>query len=491
MASLDEIRGAREKKRDRLSAESGAPYPVSSRQSGTLRALAEEFEARRSRGGETIVGRIMALRGQGGIIFADLFDGTGSFQALLKRDELPAEEFSRWRDAVDVGDCVEVSGALFLTKKDEKTILASSWRMLAKSLRPLPEKWHGLKDVEERFRRRYLDLLMNEAVRARFVLRSRIVAALRAILDADGFLEVETSILQPLAGGANAAPFKTHHNALDIDLYLRIAPELDLKKLIVSGFPKVYEIGRNFRNEGIDVTHNPEFTTVEWYAAWSDALRERGRVERVLTSVIKNVTGNDKVLFDGTEIDFGKPFATVSYFEILERYALIANPEKATRESLALRAARLGVSVHPADSAEKILDNIYKKAVRPKLMQPTVIVGYPKDYLPLAKGDEKNPSLADAFQVVVGGMELVKAFSELNDPVEQRARFTHEEENKKAGDTEAQSNDEEFLEALEFGCPPAGGVGLSIDRLTMLLSNVKNIREVIFFPTLRPRNRVA
>ncbi len=487
MASLEEIRSARLKKLELLKERDVNPYPVSTDTCANLAEVSSDFEKLAKKKSITIAGRVMSLRGQGGLVFADLFDGTGKFQTLLKKDETGEEMFAFWSSTVDIGDFVEVTGTLFVTKRNEKTLQAKEWRMLSKSLRPLPEKWHGLQDVEERFRRRYLDLLMNEEVRNRFILRSRIVSTLRGLLDADGFLEVETSILQPLAGGANAEPFQTRHHALDINLYLRIAPELDLKKLLIGGFPRVYEIGRSFRNEGIDVTHNPEFTTIEWYVAYSDAKRERERVERVMKAIVSKVLGKSTFTFDGKEIDFEKPFAVVTYFEILQRYALIANPEKATRDELALKATQLGVKVDTADSSEKIMDNIYKKAVRPKLIQPTFIVGYPKNYIPLAKGDEKNPALVDAFQVVIGGMEMVKGFSELNNPVEQRARFTREEESKKAGDKEAQPSDEVFLEALEYGMPPAGGLAISIDRMTMLLSNVKNIREVLFFPTLRPK----
>ncbi|HBV01782.1 MAG TPA: lysine--tRNA ligase [Candidatus Taylorbacteria bacterium] len=488
MSSLQEIRENRLKKLKLLQDKGINPYPVSTRLDATLKAATKDFAKLSKKKEISIAGRVMALRGQGGLVFADLFDGTSKFQVLLKRDELSSDLFNLWSDTVDIGDVVELCGKLFLTKRSEKTLQVKNWRMLAKSLRSLPEKWHGLTDTEERFRKRYLDLLMNEEVRNRFELRSRIVSALRRILDAEGFLEVETSILQELAGGANAEPFKTHHNALDIDLYLRIAPELDLKKLLIGGFPKVYEIGRSFRNEGIDVTHNPEFTTVEWYEAYSDSAKQQIFVEQVLKSIVENVHGKTPVLFDAHELDFGKSFAKATYFELLQRYALIPHPEKATREKLALHAAQLGVKVDSGDTSEKIMDSIYKKAIRPKLIQPTIITEYPKNYIPLAKKKEGSETMVDAFQVVVGGYEIVKAFSELNDPIDQRERFGVQEKNKNAGDREAQPSDEAFLEALEYGMPPAGGLAISIDRLTMLLSNTKNIREVIFFPTLRPRN---
>ena len=488
MSSLSEIKTARLSKLRLLLERGMNPYPVSARADATLKEAAEDFEKLSKKRELSLVGRVMAQRGQGGLMFADLFDGTGRFQALLKKDEVRDDFFTLWNDAVDIGDIVELSGTLFLTKRNEKTLQVKSWRMLTKSLRPLPEKWHGLTDTEERFRRRYLDLLMNEAVRGRFILRSAIVRALRKLLDAEGFLEVETSMLQPLPGGGNAEPFKTRHNALDIDLYLLIAPELDLKKLRIGGFPRVYEIGRSFRNEGIDVTHNPEFTTVEWYEAYSDGAKQQAFVEKVLRSLVRETRGKTPVHFDGKEIDFEKPFARATYFELLQRYALIPHPEKATQSELALKAAQLGVKGEAGDTLEKLMDAIYKKAARPKLIQPTIITDYPKNYIPLAKKKEGDESLVDAFQVVVGGYEIVKAFSELNDPVDQRERFSVQEKNKKAGDREAQPSDEAFLEALEYGMPPAGGLAISIDRLTMLLSDVKNIREVIFFPTLRPKS---
>jgi len=487
MASLDDIRSARLAKLKLLQEKGINPYPVSARADATLKEASEDFTKLSEKRNLTLAGRIMAQRSQGGLVFADLFDGTGKFQALLKKDGLAGDTFTLWADAVDIGDFVEVAGALFLTKRKEKTLAVKNWRMLAKSLRPLPEKWHGLQDVEERFRKRYLDTLMNEEVRRRFVLRSRIISALRKLLDAEGFLEVETSILQPLAGGANAEPFTTHHKALNIALHLRIAPELDLKKLLIGGYPKVYEIGRSFRNEGIDVTHNPEFTTVEWYEAYSDAHRQRSLVEKIVRAVVVAAAGKQTISFDSSEIDFGKPFAVHTYFELLQRYALLAHPEKATEKELALKAEQLGAKAE-GKSIAKLFDAIFKKAVRPKLIQPSFVTDYPKGAVPLAKGVEGNAALVDAFQLYAGGTELVKAFSELNDPLEQAARFGVEEARRKEGDKDAQPNDREFVEGLEYGMPPAGGVGLGIERLVMLLTDTHNIREVIFFPTLRPKS---
>jgi lysyl-tRNA synthetase class 2 len=294
-------------------------------------------------------------------------------------------------------------------------------------------------------------------------------------------------MLQPIAGGTNAEPFKTHHNALQADLYLRIAKELDLKKVLVGGIPKVYEIGRDFRNEGIDVTHNPEFTMVEWYEAYSDASKQRAFIEKLFRFLVKSIHGKTSFLNNGTEIETKKSFNVISYYDLLRRFAMIEDPEKSTRENLGLSATRLGIKVEPEDGREKILDLIYKKTCRPKLIQPTFIIDYPANMFPLAKRNEKNKEIIDAFQLVIGGMEIVKAFSELNDPEDQAERFIEQERQRASGDREAQQTDKSFLEALEHGMPPAGGVGIGIDRLVMLLTDTRNIREAILFPTLRPK----
>lgn len=486
MSSLDLLRAERLKKLDALHATGAEPYPVSARPDGTLEDANAQFARLSKEKSLTLSGRVRAIRVQGGLLFFDLNDGTERFQCLIKKDEA-SDAFALWKETVDIGDFVEASGTLFTTKVGEKTLAVASWRMLAKALRPLPEKWEGLKDTEERFRRRYLDILMNEGARARFRARADAVSALRRALADDGFMEVETSMLQPIPGGANAAPFRTHHNALDTDLFLRIAPELDLKKLLIGGYPRVFEIGRSFRNEGIDVTHNPEFTTVEWYAAYSDAARERARVEKVMRSIVQTVCGKLQITHANKEIDFKKPFATLSYFELIQRHALIENPADAPHERLRLATKQLGAPVGAQDSREKLLDAIFKRAVRPTLVQPVFVVDYPKDMLPLAKNKEGNSALVDAFQLYAGGVELVKGFSELNDPAEQRVRFAEQEKRRAAGDAEAEPSDEAFLEALEYGMPPAGGVGIGIERLVMLLTDTHNIREVIFFPTLRPK----
>lgn len=489
MASLKEIKEERKKKSALLREKGMSLYPVSSGRDMEIVALGKKFSAlAKAKKKVALAGRVTSIRGQGAIVFFDIHDGTGSFQCLMKKDEIAEDAFTLFQDGSDIGDIVRVKGTLFITKQEKKALLVKEWAMLAKTLRPLPDKWHGLQDTEERYRRRYLDLLMSEESRARFVLRSRLVSEVRKYMDGEGFLEVETPVLQPLAGGAIARPFHTHHNALDIDLYLRIAPELYLKELLVGGLPKVYELGRLFRNEGIDTTHNPEFTTIELYEAYADATMHMKFLETMLRTVTKRTLGATSFSYDGHTIDMGKKFARVPFFELLKRYALIPNPETMSRDDLLLTARQAGVEVTPADPVEKIWDHIYKKMCRPKLIQPTFITDYPTAFSPLAKRQEKSPDKIDRFQVVIGGLEVVNAFSELNDPAEQEERFALQEKNKKGGDEEAHSTDREFIEALEYGMPPSAGLGMSIDRLAMLFSDVKNIREVILFPTLRPKD---
>ncbi len=491
MASQEEIRDIRIKKLNLLKERGINPYPILSKQDHELASVIKDFSklAKAKKKVHSLVGRIMSLRAQGGLVFFHFSDGTGLFQAMLKKGEgITDEDFKLFVDTVDIGDFVEVHGTLFITKRKEKTIQVSSWRMLAKTLSPLPEKWHGLQDIEERFRKRYLDTLMNEGVKERFLLRTKLVTEIRRILDDAGYIEVETPALQPLYGGASAEPFVTHHNALDTDLYLRISDELYLKRLMAGGFSKVYEIARDFRNEGIDTTHNPEFTMLEFYEAYSDASRQMDFVEKMFRSIVKTLYKKTKITWGDEIIDLKHKFKVVKFYDLLKQQALIPNPEDISRNEAGIIAERLGVKVNPNDSLEKVLDSIYKKVIRPKLIQPTFIVDYPVNYLPLAKKKEANPNVVDAFQLIMGGVELVKAFSELNDPLDQRERFENQEKKRDGGEADAQRIDEDFIEAMEYGIPPAGGVGIGIDRLTMLLTNTKNIKEVILFPTLKPKN---
>jgi len=488
MASLEEIRNERLRKLSILKTMGVTPYPIVSNSDATLsEAVAQFTKLSKRKKPISLVGRVMSLRGQGALVFFDLNDGTGLFQGLLKKGDIEDAVFELFKDAIDIGDFIEVSGKLFVTKRKEKTILVTNWRMLSKSLRPLPDKWRGLQDVEERFRRRYLDTLMSTEVRDRFLVRSAVINEIRVALTENGFLEVETPLLQPLAGGATALPFLTHHNALDIDLFLRIAPELYLKQLLVGGFRKVFELGRNFRNEGIDVTHNPEFTMLEFYEAYSDAKKAMKFVEVLVRRVAKKVVKKGQVPHGEDVIDFGKPFSVISYTDLLKRYALIPDLIKITKEELTIKAKQLGIDVAPSDAKEKIIDNIYKKTCRPKLVQPTFITDYPVEFSPFAKRKEDDQNFIDRFQLVVGGFEVVNAFSELNDPSDQRERYVEQDKKKRAGEGEVSPSDEGYLESMEYGMPPAAGVGIGIDRLVMILTNTKNIKEVILFPTMRPR----
>lgn len=488
MASLEELRAERVKKLKVLKEKGINPYPIFSAREYEIAEVIVKFKTfEKKKKPITLAGRVVALRPQGALVFLNFTDGTGMLQAMIKKGDMDEESFALFVDTVDIGDFIEFVGSVFVTKREEKTILVKKWRMLAKSLRPLPDKWAGLSDVEERFRKRYLDTLMSSDVKERFILRSRIITDIRDFLNKEEYLEVETAMLQQHAGGATALPFSTHHNALDTNLYLRVAPELYLKRLLAGGFPKVYEIGRNFRNEGIDVTHNPEFTMLEFYESYGDARTAMATVERLLRHTAKNVFKKTNITHNGHTIDFSKKFVVVSYFDLLKQYAHISDPMGMTRDETALSAKRLGIDVARSDSREKIFDNIYKKTCRPKLINPTFIVDYPAHMLPLAKRAESGSEFVDAFQLVAGGIELAKGFSELNDPIDQAERFKRQDEDRKAGDAEAQTSDTAFLEAMEHGMPPAGGVGIGIERLVMFLTDTRNIREVILFPTLRPK----
>lgn len=483
---LDNIRQERIKKLEHLKEKGIDPFPARVfRDFSVFTAIRDFAKLSKRKKPLFLVGRILAIRSHGGSIFCNFTDGSGIFQAYLKKDIL-AEAFSLFGETVDIGDFIEWKGTLFVTKKKEKTIQVLSWRIISKSLRPLPEKWHGLSDIEERFRKRYLDILMNNEVKERFVLRSRIIKEIRIFLDENGFVEVETPVLHPLAGGANAEPFITRHNALDMDLYLRIAPELYLKRLLIGGMDKIYEIGRLFRNEGIDVTHNPEFTELELYESYQDAEGLRDFVESLMKKLIKKILGKETIEYQGQKIPLNKKFPGISFFEILKRYAFIMEPEKISHNELLLKAKQFGIDIGKNDPKWIIFDHIFKKICRPKIIQPTFVIDYPYESSPLAK-QISGKSMLDRFQLIIGGLEIANGFSELNDPFEQRQRFLAQEKLAASGDKGANPKDEEYLEAMEYGMPPAAGVGIGIDRLAMLLTDTRNIKEVILFPTMRPK----
>ena len=392
-----------------------------------------------------VAGRLIGLRVQGGLMFWDIQDATGKIQVVAKQDNL--KNFSELKDNVDIGDFIETSGILFVTNRGEKSVEAKRARIIVKSIRPLPSVWHGLKDVEERFRKRYLDFLLNPQVKENIIQRLKIIESIRGALRKEGFLEVETPILQAVPGGAMARPFITHHNALDVDFYLRVAPELYLKRLLVGGFEKIFEIGRNFRNEGIDRDHNPEFTMLELYWAYQDY---RGLMKFVQKLLKKWIPGE---------------WETTTFKEVVKKIS-----DKDCGE---------------IDSSQ--LDDFFKKEIRPKITKPTFVIEYPETIMPLAKLKEKEPSLTESFQLIVNGVEIVKGFSELNDPVVQRSQMEKQEKEFRAGKEEASRLDEDFLEAMEYGMPPAAGLGLGIDRLAALVTGAHSIKEIIAFPTLKPK----
>jgi lysyl-tRNA synthetase class 2 len=407
-------------------------------------------------------GRITGMRIQGGVMFLDIKDESGKIQAVLNKKL--AKDFDVWKENLDIGDFVIVKGKLFKTKKGEQSINVQELAIAAKSLRPIPSEWYGLKDVEERYRKRYLDIFLNDEVRAKIAERSDIIRNLREILICGGFLEVETPMLQPLPGGAIARPFKTHHNALDSDFYLRIAPELYLKRLLVAGFEKIFEIGRNFRNEGIDRDHNPEFTMLELYWVYQDYNGLMGALKKWLTALLDKLN-IESIVYGDQQIDFKKEWPILTYEEAIKKYS--------------------GKNLNELNIEE--IDDVFKKDVRPKLIQPTFVIHYPKVISPLAKSCKDRPELTERFQLIVAGTELANGFSELNDPEEQRKRMEEQEKMYRLGRQEASRLDEDFLEALEYGMPPAAGLGIGIDRLAALLTNAVSLKEVIIFPTLRPK----
>ncbi len=432
-----------------------------------------------------IPGRILSIRQMGRAVFFHISDGRDRIQAYLREDVIGKTLFERF-SLFDLGDWIAVGGELFRTRTGELTVLSSEYQFLAKCLHPLPEKWHGLQDVEIRYRRRYLDLIMNPEVAAVFRLRGAVISYLRSFFDARGYLEVETPMMQAVPGGALARPFVTHHNALDTDLFLRIAPELYLKMLVVGGMERVYEINRSFRNEGIDAEHNPEFTTLEFYQAYSDYNDIMELTEEMLEGMCRSLLGADAFPYGNDVISMKRPWPRLRFREALARYAGLTDADFADRAGVIRRGEELAPDKKPLTYG-RALDVIFDKRVKAHLVQPTFLINPPKEVSPLAKAAPGEPGAAARFELFIAGMEIVNAFSELTDPVEQRARFEEQAEEKKKGDQETHPVDLDYVQALEYGLPPAGGEGLGIDRLTMLLANRPSIREVILFPLLRPK----
>ncbi|MGE3842543.1 MAG: lysine--tRNA ligase [Vicinamibacterales bacterium] len=439
-----------------------------------------------------VAGRVLGIRGFGKTLFLVLSDGVSRVQIYARQDSLPAREYDAIK-LLDFGDLIGIEGRLFRTKTNEFSIWATQFSFLAKCFLPLPEKWHGLQDVETRYRQRYLDLIVNPESRRVFELRSRMVAAIRTFYTARGFLEVETPMMQPLAGGALARPFITHHNALDLRLFLRIAPELYLKRLVVGGFERVFEINRNFRNEGISTQHNPEFTMLESYEAYADYEAVMQMVEALLVQVSEAIAGTDTVSFGEHVISFKAPFARLSLREAARAKASqrlgreVAADELRSRASAAALAERFGVDVADTMGAGKIACALFERLCEDDLVQPTFVFDFPTEVSPLSKQRDDDPETVERFELYIGGFEVANGFSELNDPVEQRRRFEEQLSQRQAGDAEAHAMDDDYIRALEYGLPPTGGVGIGIDRLAMVLSNSASIRDVILFPLMRAR----
>jgi lysyl-tRNA synthetase, class II len=475
-----------------------APYPNRFERRHTVTELVDahgakshdDLEAERPE--TTTSGRILAIRSFGKANFLAITDGRAKIQIYIRQDALPPLDFQIFK-LLDFGDWVGVEGRLFRTKTNELTIWASRLHFLAKCLLPLPEKWHGLTDVEIRYRQRYLDLIVNPEARRVFETRSKVIAAIREFMSARGYLEVETPMMQPIAGGALARPFRTHHNALDMDLYLRIAPELYLKRLTVGGLERVFEINRNFRNEGISTQHNPEFTMMEFYQAYSDYRDLMTMTEALIATAAARAVGADAVTFGEHTISLAAPFVRLSLREAARAAASrrlkreIAPEELRDRARVAALAGEFGVAVDPADGAGKIATALFEALCEDRLIQPTFVYDFPTEVSPLSKQRADDPDTVERFELYIGGFEVANAFSELNDPIEQRRRFEAQLKNRARGDLEAHEMDEDYIRALEYGLPPTAGEGVGIDRLVMILTNSPSIRDVILFPLMRRR----
>ena len=438
----------------------------------------------------TVAGRIMSKRGQGKVVFSDIHDRDGKIQLFIKIDEVGEEALKQYKTN-DLGDWVACTGEVFKTKTGEISVKAKTLELICKSLKPLPEKWHGLKDPDLRYRQREVDIITNPEVKTTFMKRSQIIKGIREFLDNRGFLEVETPMLATIAGGASARPFITHHNTLDLDMFLRIAPELYLKRCIVAGFEKVYELGRTFRNEGMSVRHNPEFTMIELYQAFADYNDMMELTENMVAEVCKKVNGTTKVTYQGTEIDFMPPWRRITMVDAVKEYAGVDFKEiKSNEEAQAIAKEKHLEFPKPINTVTKgeVLNALYEEFCEEHMIQPTFIIDYPVEISPLTKKKRGDEMFTERFEGFVFGRELCNAYSELNDPIVQRERFAQQEKERELGDDEAYMIDEEFMSALETGMPPTGGLGIGIDRLVMFLTDSASIRDVILFPTMKPQN---
>lgn len=485
---LDEILAARREKLEKLKKAGIDPYPAKSWRTHSIAEVLEEFDSlMEDKKLLVLAGRIMAIREHGGSTFLNLDDGSGKqIQVYFKKDVIGDREYDLFLATADIGDFIEASGTLFVTKKSERTLQVEKYRMLTKSLLPLPEKWHGLQDVEERFRKRYLDVMFNPEVRERFLQRFQIIDLIRKFFRDNGYVEVETPMLQPLAGGATARPFKTHMNDLDVDLYLRVAPELYLKRLLVAGFERVFEIGKNFRNEGMDKEHNPEFTMLEAYAAYKDYEWLMGLTEDLYIFLAQELFGQPALSYEGNVIHLTKPFKRMEFNDVIREYAKL-DYEHDDEDAFKVKAKELGITIDKAMTKGNIADEIFKKLARPKMIDPVFVINHPLDISPLSKKLSPDSENVARFQLLMGGMEMNNAFSELNDPLDQLERFSGQEKMREKGNEEAQRLDMDFVEALEYGMPPAAGIGIGIDRLVALYTDAHSLREILLFPTMKPK----
>ncbi|MDO8497781.1 MAG: lysine--tRNA ligase [bacterium] len=483
MKTIDMLREERMKKLEKLKKLGHNPYPSFSGKKNTIAEVRQQMEKEAE-----VVGKIYSVRGHGKLVFADIKDETEKIQLMCKVDNIDPKYFDLV-ELIDVGDYVWAKGTVTKTIKGEISLLVKELRFLSKSLHPLPEKWHGLKDVEERYRQRYVDLLVNPEVKNIFLTRSKVVTLLRTFLDKNGFLEVETPILQPLYGGASAKPFTTHHNAHDINLYLRISNELYLKRLIVGGFEKVYEMGRDFRNEGMSRAHNPEFSMLEFYWAYADYETLMKFTEEMFKYVIEEIKGDLKITFKEKVYDFSSPWKRITYKDLIQQHTGIDIDKVTTETQLKTALKEKGLlDDNSIIGYRNLLDIAYKKHVRPNLEGPLFITDYPVDMKPLAKRIESDSTKSASFQLLVAGEELINAYNELNDPQDQKKRWEEEMEMGKKGADDYQVLDEDYIRALEYGMPPTAGWGLGIDRFVALLTDQHTIKDVIFFPTMKPEN---
>jgi len=485
IAGLNDQERQRYQKLQRLRERGIDPYPLRASRTHTARQAIEAFQRGETLTGVQLVGRLIAVRDMGKLCFAHLQDGTGKIQLMFRKDQIGADAYTMLLKDIDLGDFIGAEGKVIQTKTGEITLQATRFELLAKALSPLPEKWHGLKDIETRYRQRYLDLLSNEAVREIFIKRSKIVTAMRKFLDEQGFLEVETPVLQPLYGGAAAEPFVTHHNKLDRDMYLRIADELYLKRLLVGGFERVYEISKDFRNEGIDFKHNPEFTMMECYQAYGDYTTMMTLVEGLYSACSLAANGTLQITYQGHAIDLTPPWPRVTMRDLILQTSGIDIYVDTDLPALSRRIDELQLKVERHKTWGKQVDELFSTFAEPTLIQPTFVIDYPEEISPFAKKKPENPRIVERFEAFAATMELGNAFTELNDPIDQYARFMEQAEQRQAGDKEAHQVDLDFIQAMMHGMPPTGGLGVGVDRMTMLLTDQASIREVILFPQLR------